>query len=217
LRPSSRQQKPPPQQSGSTAHDHEDRREQVQHGRHHRGRRPNRPDGRLRAGHHGADCLLLEQRREPKPYSRANSLWARPQELLASVGIRDAIAEKSYRIRQFNTLLNGRTVDPIEIADVPSPYGPVLYSGQHVIETTLAEQVLAKGGRIERGRKVTGFAQDANGVTVTLACVSEDEEDTIVRPTETLRCRYWSAPTGPRASCAENSASTSKRRSCPNA
>ncbi|MEG3082099.1 FAD-dependent oxidoreductase [Sphingomonas sp. PB2P12] len=140
--------------------------------------------------HHGVDCLLIEQRREPKPYSRANNLWARPQELLASIGIRDAIAEKSYQIHQVNTLLNGRTVDPVEIADVPSPYGPVLYSGQDVIETTLAEQALAKGGRIERGRKLTGFVQDASGVTITLASVSEEDEDEIVGPPDTLRCRY---------------------------
>ena len=57
--------------------------------------------------HHGVDFRLLEQRREPKPHSRANNLWARPQELLASIGIRDALADKSYRITQINTLLNG--------------------------------------------------------------------------------------------------------------
>lgn len=140
--------------------------------------------------HHGVDCLLLEQRRQPKEYSRANNLWARPQELLASIGIRNAIAEKSYRITRINTLLNGRPVDPIEIADVPSPYGPVLYSGQDVIETTLSEQVLVKGGRIKRGRKVTGFAQDADGVSVSVAPAGEDDEDEAAGPADTLRCRY---------------------------
>jgi 2-polyprenyl-6-methoxyphenol hydroxylase-like FAD-dependent oxidoreductase len=140
--------------------------------------------------HHGVDVLLIEQRREPKPYSRANNLWARPQELLASIGIRDALAEKSYRITRVNTLLNGRTVDPVAIADIPSPYGPVLYSGQDVIETTLAEQLALKGGRIERGRKVTGFMQDAEGVTVTLATADKENEEETVGPTKTLRCRY---------------------------
>jgi 2-polyprenyl-6-methoxyphenol hydroxylase-like FAD-dependent oxidoreductase len=140
--------------------------------------------------HHGVDCLLIEQRHHPKKWSRANNLWARPQELLASIGVRDAIAEKAYRITQVNTLLNGRTVDPIDIADVASPYGNVLYSGQDVIETTLAKQAEEKGGRILRGRKVTGFVQDADGVTVTLATVSEDDEDKTVGPEETLRCRY---------------------------
>lgn len=140
--------------------------------------------------HHGVDCLLIEQRHEVKQWSRANNLWARPQELLASIGVRDAIAEKAYRITQVNTLLNGRTVDPVEIADVPSPYGPVLYSGQDVIETTLVEQGEAKGATIRRGWKVTRFDQDADGVTVFIVPVSKDDEDEVTGPEETLRCRY---------------------------
>lgn len=149
--------------------------------------------------HHGVDCLLIEQRRQPKEWSRANNLWARPQELLASIGVRDAIAAQAYSITQVNTLLNGRTVDPVEIADVSSPYGPVLYSGQDVIEKTLGEQAEAKGGRIERGRKVTGFVQDEDGVTVTLVTVSEDDETVTVGPEETLRCRYMIGADGPKS------------------
>ena len=62
--------------------------------------------------HHGVDCLLGEPRRKPKQWSRANNLWARPQELLASVGVRDAIAEQAYRIHPGQPLLNGRTLIP---------------------------------------------------------------------------------------------------------
>jgi 2-polyprenyl-6-methoxyphenol hydroxylase-like FAD-dependent oxidoreductase len=140
--------------------------------------------------HHGVDCLLIEQRHKPKEWSRANNLWARPQELLASIGVRDAIAEQAYAITQVNTLLNGRTVDPVSIADVASPFGPVLYSGQDVIEATLAEQAVKKGARIARGRKLLGFVQDADGVTLTLSAVDEGDEDRTVGPEETLRCRY---------------------------
>jgi 3-(3-hydroxy-phenyl)propionate hydroxylase len=139
--------------------------------------------------HHGVDFRIVEQRREPKPNSRANNLWARPQELLASIGIRDALAEKSYRITQVNTMLNGKTVDPIQIAGVASPYPQVLYSGQDVIEKVLIEQIGIKGGALERGRKVIGFEQDAEGVTVTLAEVGDDGETTGA-PAEQLRCRY---------------------------
>ncbi len=140
--------------------------------------------------HHGVDFRLFEQRRQPKPHSRANNLWARPQELLASIGIRDALAEKSYRITQVNTLLNGRPVKPVAIADVASPYGPVLYSGQDVIETTLAEQIEAAGGKVERGRKVVSFEQDGEGVLVTIITVGDDGEQDPEGPTEQLRCRY---------------------------
>jgi 2-polyprenyl-6-methoxyphenol hydroxylase-like FAD-dependent oxidoreductase len=139
--------------------------------------------------HHGVDFRIFEERRETRPYSRANNLWARPQELLASIGILDAIAEKSYRITKVKTLLNGQTVDPVQIADVASPFGEVLYSGQDVIETILTEQVEAKGGAVERGRKVVGFDQDADGVTVTLVNASKNGDGTD-GPSERLRCRY---------------------------
>jgi 3-(3-hydroxy-phenyl)propionate hydroxylase len=140
--------------------------------------------------HHGVAFRLFEQRHRPKPHSRANNLWARPQELLASIGIRDTLAEKSYRITQINTLLTGKTVDPIAIADVASPYPDVLYSGQDVIETVLAHRIQARGGQVERGRKVIGFEQDADGVTVTVATVSDTDEHATQGPTEQLRCRY---------------------------
>lgn len=140
--------------------------------------------------HHGVDYRLFEQRREKKPYSRANNLWARPQELLASIGIRDALAEKSYQITSVNTLLNGRSVDPVEVDDVASPYPKVLYSGQDVIETILTEAIEARGGSVERGRKVVAFEQDSDGVTVTLATTSEDDDQEIEGSTERLRCRY---------------------------
>lgn len=139
--------------------------------------------------HHGVAFRVFEQRDAPKPYSRANNFWARPQELLASIGIRDALAKQAYAITKVNTLLNGRPVDPIDIAEVASPYGDVLYRGQDVIETVLTAQIAEKGGKLERGRKLTGFVQDGAGVTVTLATVSEDGDDTDA-PAERLRCRY---------------------------
>jgi 2-polyprenyl-6-methoxyphenol hydroxylase-like FAD-dependent oxidoreductase len=140
--------------------------------------------------HHGVGFRLFEQRHQPRPHSRANNLWARPQELLASIGVRDALAENAYSITQVNTLLNGRPVNPVAIADVPSPYGPVLYSGQDVIEKTLGEQIDARGGRVERGRRVLSFEQDADGVTVTIGRVSEDDDQHVEGQPERLRCRY---------------------------
>ena len=79
-----------------------------------------------------------------RAYSRANNLWARPQELLAGIGLRDALAERAYPIRLVNFFMNGTPTTPIPIDDVASPYPKVLYSGQDVIETTLAET--SRGG-----------------------------------------------------------------------
>ncbi len=139
--------------------------------------------------HHGVECLILEERTEVRAYSRANNLWARPQELLASVGLRDAIAERAYPIRLVNFFMNGTPTTPIRIDDVTSPHPQVLYSGQDVIETTLIETYEGRGGRMQRGGKVVSVAQDGDGVTVTVRRLDDG-------PEERLRCRYLVAADG---------------------
>jgi 2-polyprenyl-6-methoxyphenol hydroxylase-like FAD-dependent oxidoreductase len=74
----------------------------------------------------------------------------------------------------------------------------VLYSGQDVIETTLTEQIEARGRSVERGRKLLGFVQDAESVTVTIGASPNEKPSSDAMPEdpdnhgpdETLRCRY---------------------------
>ena len=139
-------------------------------------------------GHHGVRARVFEERTKPKPHSRANNVWARVQELLQGIGVRDALAENSYLVEKQTAFLNGEPLDQVPLDEVKSPYPKVLYSGQDVIEKTLTEQAAAKGVPIERGRKVTSLEQDADGVTVTITTVDDDGET--VGPEETLRCRY---------------------------
>ena len=139
--------------------------------------------------HHGVECLLLEERTDAKAYSRANNLWSRPQELLASVGLRDGLAEQAYGIRTQNSLMNGVPTTPIQLDQVASPYPQVLYSGQDVIEKTLIVEFEERGGRLEHGCKVTDAAHDEMGVTVAF----KRGED---GPEERLRCRYLVAADG---------------------
>ncbi|GJD92715.1 Pentachlorophenol 4-monooxygenase [Methylobacterium hispanicum] len=139
--------------------------------------------------HHGVSCLLLEERTNVKAYSRANNLWARPQELLAGIGLRDLLAENSYAIHTINFFVNGTPTTPIPIADVASPYPEVLYSGQDVIERTLTDEFEARGGLLDRGCTVTGVEQDDDGVTVVLRRGKDG-------PEERRRCRYLVAADG---------------------
>jgi 3-(3-hydroxy-phenyl)propionate hydroxylase len=139
--------------------------------------------------HHGVSCLLLEQRTDVRAYSRANNLWARPQELLASVGLRDALAENSHAIHTINFFVDGTPTSPIAIADVASPYPEVLYSGQDVIERTLLTEFDRRGGRLARGCTVTAVIPDEAGVTVVLRRGDHGLE-------ERRRCRYLVAADG---------------------
>jgi len=139
--------------------------------------------------HHGVSCLLLEERTEPKAYSRANNLWARPQELLAGIGLRDALAKNAYAIHTINFFHNGTPTTPIPISDVDGPYPKVLYSGQDVIERTLTGEFEARGGRLDRGCTVTDVLQDETCVTVVLRRGDDG-------PEERRRCRYLVAADG---------------------
>ena len=139
--------------------------------------------------HHGVNCRILEEHTEPKPNSRANNFWARPQELLASIGVRDALMEKAYRVDAFNSVVNGQPIKPVEIARVASPYPYLVYSGQDVIERTLSNLAAERGAPVERGCKVVALEQDDEGVDVTFKR-SETKEGFDKAPDEHLRCRF---------------------------
>ncbi len=139
-------------------------------------------------GHHGVKTRVFEERTQAKPHSRANNVWARGQELLHGIGVRDALAAQSYRIEKQTAFLDGAPLDQVPLDEVKSPFPQVLYSGQDVIEKTLGEQAAAKGAPIERGRRVTSIDQDEDGVTVVVASVDDEGKET--GASETLRCRY---------------------------
>lgn len=137
--------------------------------------------------HHGIRCRIFEEKEKPKAYSRANNLWARTQELLASIGLRDVLAEQAYQIEKQTVFLDGQPLDQVKLDAVDSPYAKVLYSGQDVIEKTLSEQIARRGGSVERDRKVTSIEQDETGVYVFVEPASDAQPG--AQP-ERLRCRY---------------------------
>ena len=138
--------------------------------------------------HHGVDLRIFEKRTQPKPNSRANNMWARPQELMNSIGLRKPIAEQAYRVEKFTVLLDGKPMDQVRVDEADTPFPMVLFSGQDIIEKTLSEQLQSRGATLERGRKVTAISQDESGVNLTVQPVSEEGE--VTGPGEQLRCRY---------------------------
>ena len=144
--------------------------------------------------HHGVRFRVLEQRTEPGKYSKANNVWSRPQELLASIGVRNALAEFSYAVTDVNVLLDGRPLDSVPVDKVSSPYTAALYTGQDVIEATLTSTLEQAGGRVERGRQVRSLEQDADEVVVLVGPAGEDDA-----PAERIRCRYVIGADGTRS------------------
>ena len=138
--------------------------------------------------HHGVDCRIFEERSKPNPYSRANNVWARGQELLDSIGVREPLAQQSYLIEKQTVFLDGKPLDAVQLDQVTSPFPKVFYSGQDVIEKTLSEQVDSRGHAVERGRKVTEIVPGDDGVYVTIEDVSEGDGPKV--PPERLHCRF---------------------------
>jgi len=138
--------------------------------------------------HHGVACRLLEEKPAPSKYSRANNVWARPQELLDSVGLRGPLAEQSYLVDRIHIFIDGHPLDDVKLGEAASPFPQALYSGQDVMEKTLAEQLAARGVQVERGRKAMHLEPDDEGVTVWVA--STDEQDAAHAEFERIRCRY---------------------------
>ncbi|MFC5065731.1 FAD-dependent monooxygenase [Actinomycetospora atypica] len=118
--------------------------------------------------HHGVTATVVDSRHEPRTQSRANNLYARPQELLAAVGLRDLLADGAHRVSSAQFVMNGRSIDTVGFDDASLPYPAVLYSSQAVMERTMRDALTGRGRPVEGGVTLVGLEQDATGVDAEL-------------------------------------------------
>ncbi|MFT4041062.1 MAG: FAD-dependent monooxygenase, partial [Thermomicrobiales bacterium] len=113
----------------------------------------------------GVDVAVLEQRVAPELESvRAGGLHARTLEVLDQRGVADRFmaAGTPMQVTSFATL-------PLDISDFPTRFNHGLALWQNRIEELMGEWVAELGVAVHRGRAVTGFTQDAAGVSIALA------------------------------------------------
>ena len=126
------------------------------------------PTGLMLAGElalAGVDVAIVERRAsQDLAGSRAGGLHSRTIEVLDQRGIADRFLSEG-QVAQVAAFAG----TPLDISDFPTrhPYGLGLW--QNHIERTLAGWVGELAVPIYRGREVTGFAQDDNGVDVELS------------------------------------------------
>ncbi|MEU4295837.1 FAD-dependent monooxygenase [Kitasatospora aureofaciens] len=111
----------------------------------------------------GARAVVVERRREPEKHSKAMGMQGRTVELLELRGLLDRFKEGAGVLQGGNFASLGVPMR-FEEFDTRHPY--VLLVPQLRTEELLAERARELGVRIVRGSGVTGFAQDADGVTV---------------------------------------------------
>ncbi|MEV0133004.1 FAD-dependent monooxygenase [Dactylosporangium sp. NPDC050688] len=136
------------------------------------------PTGLLLAGDlaaAGVRVVVLDRNAEPVQTPKGNGvvgravLELRRRKLLRGTGLR-VVRPPRFRFGPF-TLELGLLRSPLHVLPVP----------QHRLELLLAQRAVRLGATVQRGREVTGFEQDGDGVTVQAAAGGSPVE---------LRTRY---------------------------
>lgn len=133
--------------------------------------------------HHGIDVTLVEKRLTTSPQPKARRLQMRSLEIFRELGLAAAVHESARDLAHHHHMAAGRTL--AESAQLPlwqppglsgpavevSPELPCLVA-QDVLEPVLRAAAVAAGADVRFGTALTGFTQDAEGVTVQLGAES---------------------------------------------
>jgi 2-polyprenyl-6-methoxyphenol hydroxylase-like FAD-dependent oxidoreductase len=134
----------------------------------------------------GVSLRLVDRLPAPFAGSRGKGIQPRTQEVFEDLGVLDRmVAAGGLYPPQRLHRADGTWIDSQEIALAPptveEPYRMPLMVPQFRTEAVLRERLAELGGAVEYGRELTGFVQDAEGVTATVAGPDG---------METIRCRY---------------------------
>ncbi len=125
----------------------------------------------------GVACLVLERRAGPRAESRAICLHARSLELLDLRGQAGPFTDAGLAVPSFPLGLRGSA---IRLRRLDSDFPYLLDIPQSRIEWLLAGRAAELGAEIRWSSRVTGLAQDAGGVTVTLDDGRTERADYVV-------------------------------------
>ncbi|WP_214402450.1 FAD-dependent monooxygenase [Pseudonocardia lacus] len=131
--------------------------------------------------HHGVDTLVVERQAGPSPHPRATGVGARTVEFFREVGI-EAQVDAAAADMSTGMLgkVSGATLATADLrgATAPPPFenpmigvSPCSLRGtcpQHRLDTVLLAEATRRGADVRYSTRLTGFSQDADGVTATL-------------------------------------------------
>lgn len=132
----------------------------------------------------GIPCRIIDTAPAPTDKSKAIAIHARTLECFAAMGITNRLIADGIRARGFDFFANGAPLGHACLTtDLDTPYPFVLLLPQSETERFLIALLADLGINVERDVTLTGFVQDASGVTATLAYSGTHEE-------RTTRCRW---------------------------
>ncbi|AKS33317.1 FAD-dependent monooxygenase [Mycolicibacterium goodii] len=125
---------------------------------------------------HGIRCRIIDPLFEPPQYAKAVGVQPRTLEVFERMGILRQILDAAVQLRGQIVYVNGEQAGQMDLSlpdDVPYQF---IALPQYATERILRQEAAARGVVIERGWRLTGFDQDADGVTAKLAAHDGSEE-----------------------------------------
>ncbi len=117
----------------------------------------------------GIVCRIIDPLLEPPQYAKAVGVQPRTLEVFEGMGVLRRVLDAGVQMRGQVVYVNGEQVAKLDLAlpdDVPFGF---LSIPQYATERILREELAMHGVQVERGVRLAGFEQDADGVTATLA------------------------------------------------
>ncbi len=125
----------------------------------------------------GIDCRIIDSLLEPPLYAKAVGVQPRTLEVFEGMGVLRRVLDAAIPMYGQILYLNGEKLGQLDFT-VPDdiPFGFIAIP-QYVAERILRDELASLRVPIQRGVRLTGFEQDAEGVTSTLA--GDDGETTL--------------------------------------
>lgn len=115
----------------------------------------------------GVDIRLIDKAAGPSPFCRAIGVTPRTLEMMEDLGPARDLIDAGLWLTGMRLAVTGAPVRDIPVGYPELPYS-TLGVPQYTTEAVLVRHLTAAGGAVERGVTLSGFTQDAEGVTATL-------------------------------------------------
>ncbi|HEY5882726.1 MAG TPA: FAD-dependent monooxygenase [Nakamurella sp.] len=117
----------------------------------------------------GIDFVIVDRLAEGANTSRAAVVHARTLEVLAEVGVAEALIDRGIPITRFVVRDGSRRLITMPFDGLPTPYPYTLMVSQSETESVLLARLRALGHDVRRPYEVASVVQDADGVTLTMS------------------------------------------------
>jgi 2-polyprenyl-6-methoxyphenol hydroxylase-like FAD-dependent oxidoreductase len=117
----------------------------------------------------GVDCRIVDPLTQAPQYAKAVGVQPRMLEVFEAMGVLDRILDAAIQMHGQIVYVNGEKAAQVDFT-VPAevPFGFVAIP-QYATERILLEELALRGVQVEQGLRLTGFEQDADGVSATVA------------------------------------------------